>query len=172
VWEGGHRVPFIVRWPGLVKAETVCRQLVHQADLMATFAEVLGVTLPDNAGEDSFSLMPLFKGSDKPVREHAVSTSGSGAPGVRFGRWKYIPIRGSGGWGKGGDQSQPIQLYNLADDIGEANNLAAQEPKRVKRMQALLEELIVKGRSTSGPDQKNDVHVRRYLPKPGRGSPQ
>ena len=101
-----------------------------------------------------------------------ITCTSSGVPAVRLGLWKYIPTRGSGGWGKGGDQSQLIQLYNLADDIGETNNLAAKEPERVARMQALLEELIVKGRSTSGPDQKNDVEVRRYLPKPGRGAPQ
>ena len=129
---------------------------------MATLAEVLGAPLSDNAGEDSFSLIPLLKGSSEPVREHAVSTSGSGTPGVRHGQWKYIPIRGSEGWGKGGDQSQPIQLYNLANDIGETNNLAAQKPERVAQMQALLEELITNGRSTSGPKQPNDVQVRRH----------
>ena len=69
VWEGGHRVPFLVRWPGVVKAGTRCDQLVQQADLMATFAEVLGTTLPDDAGEDSVSLLPLLRGGDRPVRE-------------------------------------------------------------------------------------------------------
>ena len=161
-WEGGHRVPFIVRWPGVVKPDSKCDQLVHQADLLATFAEIFGTKLPKSAGEDSFSLMSLFKGGTGPIREHAVSASIGGTPSVRMGQWKYIPARGSGGWGKGGDQSQPIQLYDLADDLDESRNLAAKNPKQVGVMKALLEKLIVQGRSTPGPKQKNDVKVLRY----------
>ena len=161
-WEGGHRVPFIVRWPGVVNAGSVCDQLVHQADLMRTFADVFGAELPDTAGEDSFSLMPLLKGGDQPIREHAVSASISGTPAVRLGAWKYIPAPGSGGWSKGGDQSQPVQLYNLADDLGETKNLAAQHPERVEAMKALLEKLITGGRSTPGAPQSNDVKVKRH----------
>jgi len=164
-WEGGHRVPFIVRWPGVVKAGSQCDQLVHQADLMATLADIFAVELPVDAGEDSFSLMPLLRGVDEPVRGHAVSASISGIPAVRLGQWKYLPVSGSGGWGKGGDPSQPVQLYNLSSDPGETTNHAAQEPERVQEMAALLESLIVKGRSTLGPDQANDVKVQRHLPK-------
>ncbi len=161
-WEGGHRVPFIVRWPGVVKPGGVCGQLVSQADLLRTFAELWGVALPDHAGEDSFSLLPLLRGEDRPVRENAVSASSRGTPAVRSGAWKYIPAPGSGGWGEGGDQSQPLQLYNLADDIGETKNLAAAMPEKVAEMQALLEKLIVDGRSTVGVKQQNDVEVVRY----------
>lgn len=161
-WEGGHRVPFIIRWPSVVKAGTVCDQLVYQADFIRTFADVLEVNLPDNAGEDSFSLLPLLKGEDKPIRENAVSASSQGIPAVRSGSWKYIAAAGSGGWGKGGDQTQPVQLYNLADDIGETKNLAATMPEKVTAMQALLEKLITDGRSTPGAPQKNDVKVHRY----------
>lgn len=164
-WEGGHRVPFIVRWPGQVQSGTVCNQLVQQSDLIATFAEVLGTPLPDNAGEDSVSLMSLLKGGDQPVRKNAVSTSIGGTPALRSGTWKYIPAPGSGGWGKGGDQSQPVQLYNLADDLGETKNLAAAMPEKVGEMKALLEKLITDGRSTPGAAQKNDVEVKRYLGK-------
>ncbi|MEQ1831149.1 MAG: arylsulfatase, partial [Pirellula sp.] len=161
-WEGGHRVPFIVRWPGKVKPGSICNQLVHQADFIATFAEILGTKLSDHVGEDSFSLLPLLGGSDKPIREHAVSASIQGVPAVRTGFWKYIPAPGSGGWGQGGDQSQPVQLYDLAKDIGETNNLAAAMPEKVIEMQALLERLISSGRSSPGAVQKNDVEVRRY----------
>jgi acetyl esterase/lipase len=122
----------------------------------------LGVKLPDNAGEDSFSLMPLLKGEDKPIRENAVSASIQGTPAVRSGSWKYIPAPGSGGWGNGGDQSQPVQLYNLADDLGETKNLAAAMPEKVTEMKGLLEKLITDGRSTLGAPQKNDVEVVRY----------
>lgn len=169
-WEGGHRVPFIVRWPGVVKAGGVCNQLVYQADFLRTFADVFGVKLPDTAGEDSFSLMPLLKGNDKPIRENAVSASSQGTPALRRGSWKYIPAPGSGGWGTGGDQSQPVQLYNLADDLGETKNLAAAMPEKVAEMKALLEKLITDGRSTPGALQKNDVEVIRYprAAAPGR----
>jgi arylsulfatase A-like enzyme len=165
-WEGGHRVPFIVRWPGVVKAGRVCDQLVQQSDLIATFADVLGTPLPDNAGEDSVSLLPLLKGSDQPAREHAVSASIGGTPALRSGPWKYIPAPGSGGWGRGGDQSQPVQLYHLAKDLGETRNLAAAMPEKVAEMQALLEKLITDGRSTPGTPQKNDVEVKRYPVRP------
>ena len=161
-WEGGHRVPFIVRWPGKVVAGSENSQLVHQADLLATFAELFGARLADDEGEDSFSLMPLLNGGEQAVRESAVSAASSGLPAVRLGPWKYIPGRGSGGWGKGGDQSQPVQLYQLETDLGETKNLAAENPEKVAEMQALLERLIVRGRSTPGDDQKNDIEVRRY----------
>ncbi len=150
VWEGGHRVPFIVRWPGVAKAGAVCGQLVHQADLIATVADILGAKLPENAGEDSFSLVPLLKGSDKPIRPHAVSCGG--VPGLRRGDWKLIP------------NAKP-ELYNLADDIGETNNLADSKSELVAEMKALLEKLITDGRSTPGEPQKNDIEVRRFPQK-------
>jgi hypothetical protein len=96
------------------------------------------------------------------VRETSVSCSINGTPSFRLENWKYIAAPGSGGWGKGGDQSQPVQLYNLADDLSESTNLAAAEPQRVSKMQAEFEKLITKGRSTPGTPQDNDVKVRRY----------
>lgn len=161
-WEGGHRVPFIMRWPTTISPGTTCDQLVHQADLLATIAGILGITLPPNVGEDSFSLIPLLNGEDKAIRVNAVSASIRGIPAVRSGQWKYIPARDSGGWGTGGDQTQPVQLYNLLDDIGETKNLAATMPHKVEEMQVLLEKLITEGRSTPGPPQQNDVEVVRY----------
>jgi len=161
VWEGGHRVPFIVRWPGIVKPDSQCDQLVHQADLLATFADLLGAETPDDVGEDSYSLLPLLKGSDRPIREHAISCSARGLPSLRQGQWKLILGRGSGGWTKGGDDL-PVQLYNLAEDIGETKNLAAEYPERVAAMKVLMEKLITAGRSTPGKPQPNDIKVRRY----------
>jgi arylsulfatase A len=148
VWEGGHRMPFIVRWPSVVMPGRVCNQLVHQADLMATLAEILGIKLPDNAGEDSFSLLPLLRGDDKPIRENAVSCSVGGIQGVRQGPWKLIC------------DAEP-QLFNLASDLGETRDLAAQNPERVAELLALRERLVSQGRSTPGTPQKNDVEVRR-----------
>lgn len=160
-WEGGHRVPFVVRWPGVVKPHSTCGQLVHHADIMATLADILDAELPDDAGEDSFSLLPLLRGDDKPVRTSAVSCSANGVPAVRSGSWKLILAPGSGGWSKG-DTGQPVQLYNLADDLGETKNLAADQPERVAEMKQLLEKLITDGRSSPGKKQKNDVRVVRY----------
>jgi arylsulfatase A-like enzyme len=160
-WEGGHRVPFIVRWPGTVKPGSSCSQLVHQADLMATLADILDASMPPDAGEDSYSLLPLLKGDDNPVREHAVSASISGIPSLRSGPWKLILTRGSGGWSPGGDGA-PVQLYNLANDLGETRNLADENPERVAQMKALLEKLINDGRSTPGTVQENDVKVTTY----------
>jgi arylsulfatase A-like enzyme len=152
VYEGGHREPFIIRWPEVVKPGSVCGQLVHQADLIATLADILGAKLPDNAGEDSFSLLPLLKGHDQPVRATAVSCAASGVPGFRSGSWKLIP-------------TAEVQLYNLAADLGEQRNLAATEPARVAELQAMLEKTIREGRSTPGPRQRNDVTVRRFPAK-------
>jgi arylsulfatase A-like enzyme len=163
-WEGGHRVPFIIRWPGTVKPGSTCSQLVHQADILATLADILDVVLPPDAGEDSYSLLPLLKGGDNPVREHAVSASISGVPSLRSGAWKLILARGSGGWTPGGDSSR-LQLYNLDNDLGEIENLADKEPERTERMKAILEEIIEEGRSTPGPRQENDVEVLRYHKK-------
>jgi arylsulfatase A len=161
-WEGGHRVPFIVRWPEVVQSGAVCAQLVHQSDLLRTLAEVVGAALPENAGEDSFSMLSLLKGADAPIREHAVSASITGVPALRFGSWKYIAAPGSGGWGKGGDPSHPVQLYDLAQDIGESHNLAAGMPEKVAEMQSLLLRLITDGRSTPGTAQSNDVQVKSF----------
>lgn len=152
VWEGGHRVPFIVRWPGVVRPGSVCDQLVHQADVMATLAEIWGVKLPDNAGEDSFSLLPLLKGSQDPVRQQAVSCAGNGVAGLRKGRWKLV------------FQPDPaaktrVQLYDLAADLAETRNVAADNPTVVAEMESLMEKLIADGRSTPGSPQKNDVVV-------------
>jgi len=161
VWEGGHRVPFIVRWPDKVQSGSNCSQLVHQADLMATIADILNISLPDDAGEDSFSLLPLLQGSKDPVRDNAVSTSIYGLPGLRVGNWKYIPGPGSGGWSPD-ESDQSVQLYNLKADPAESENLAEQERERLKQMKDLLEKLIAEGRTTQGPIQENDVEVIRY----------
>ena len=171
-WEGGHRVPFVIRWPGVVKAGRICTQLVQHADFLATFADILGVKLPDDAGVDSFSLLPLLKGADQPARDHAVNCAMSGVPSVRRGPWKLILDAGSGGWTPGGGP-QPVQLYNLAEDLGETKNLAANKPELVDELKKLLDRLIADGRSTPGAPRKNDVEVRRFprettLPQAGQ----
>lgn len=167
-WEGGHRVPFIVRWPNHTVPGGVCDQLVHQSDLLATFAELLGAELPEDVAEDSFSILPLLSEQDQPVRDTSISCSIKGIPSLRLGNWKYIAAPGSGGWGKGGDQSQPVQLYDLSTDLSESTNLAASHPEQLEKMRTVLEELISNGRSTPGTPQKNDVRVRRYPSEPAK----
>jgi arylsulfatase A len=152
-WEGGHRVPFIVRYPGVARPGSVCDALVHQADLMATLAELLAAELPADAGEDSVSLLPLLQGGAEPVRRHAVSCSSRGVPAIRDGSWKLILGRGSGGWSKGGEDGPDLQLYDLAADIGEEHNLAAEQPERVAAMKAAYETLVTSGRSRPAVEQ-------------------
>lgn len=159
VYEGGHREPFVIRWPGVVKAGSVSNQYVHQADLMATLADVWQVKLPDDAGEDSFSMLPILKGEDKSTRPHGVNTACNGVPSLRTGPWKLILEPDAKAKTDG-------QLYNLDDDLGETTNVAAENEPLVKEMRALLEQLIVNGRSTPGAKQKNDVRVRRYPVQP------
>jgi len=148
-WEGGHRVPFIVRYPGVTRPGSVCHALVHQADVMATLADVLGAELPLDAGADSVSLLSLLEGGTEPVRQHAVSCSSRGMPAIRDGRWKLILGKGSGGWSKGGDEGPDVQLYDLEADLGERRNLAAEEPERVRAMKAAYEAIVAAGRSRS-----------------------
>ncbi|MFO0923622.1 MAG: sulfatase-like hydrolase/transferase [Pirellulales bacterium] len=149
VYEGGHRVPYVIRWPGVVRPGTVCNQLVLHADLIATMAEIFERPLPPDAGEDSFSLMPLLQGGMQPIRSHSVNTACNGLPSYREGHWKYVA------------KEEP-ELYNLEKDLRESENLAAQEPARVQAMQESFEKIIRAGRSTPGPQQKNDIKVVRY----------
>ncbi|MFM7180582.1 MAG: sulfatase-like hydrolase/transferase [Verrucomicrobiales bacterium] len=160
-WEGGHRVPFIVRWPGRVAAGSVCDQLVHQADIFATVAETLGHELPDDAGEDSFSLLALFKDPSKAIRENAVSQAPSRAIALRKGPWKII-------YGPGGRNNKQASaksgetsafLCNLAEDLGETKNLYSEKPELVEEPSSLMDELVSNGRSTPGKKQTNDVKI-------------
>jgi len=162
-WEGGHRVAFIVRYPGVTPPGSRCDELVHQADLLATLADVLGATLPPDAGEDSVSLLPLWRGEPGPVRRQAVSCSSRGVPAIRDDGWKLI--LGNGGSSMSKDESGPGDwLSDLAADPAERENLAAQHPERVAALRAAYETLVADGRSTPGPRQANDVVVK--IPAP------
>ncbi len=159
VWEGGHRVPFIVRWPGVVREDSQCDALIQQTDLMSTFAEILALkSLPPQSGEDSVSLLPLLRGSDQPVREHAICCSMKGLPSLRMGSWKIIFGEGGAGFAGGKDPlAETGQLYDLATDPGEVKNLWAENPELVAEMMATMQRLVG--------SHKNDVPVqwRRFL---------
>ena len=166
IWDGGHRVPFLVRWPGKVKAGSQCAQLICHTDLMATCAEILGAKSPDTAGEDSVSILPALLGTDTaPIHGTVVHHSISGRFAVRQGNWKLELCPGSGGWGKPGDADAKkrglpdIQLYDLSTDIGETKNVQAEYPDIVQQMSKLLDDTIANGRSTPGAKQKNDATI-------------
>lgn len=163
-WDGGHHIPCIARWPGRIKPGTQCDQLVCLSDLMATCADELGVALPDDAGEDSVSMLPLFSDPQQPIREHVVHHSIAGKFAIRDQRWKLILAPGSGGWSladkKAAEEGLPLmQLYDMQNDPGETTNVHAKHPERVKAMIALLKKLVADGRSTPGTPVANDVDV-------------
>ncbi|MCX7045901.1 MAG: arylsulfatase [Candidatus Sumerlaeota bacterium] len=165
IWDGGHRIPFIARWPGKIKAGTRASQLVCLTDLMATCAELMGERIPDGAGEDSFSFLPDLLGSGHSARRDIVHHSIKGFFSIRNANWKMELCAGSGGWGAPNDgealkQKLPaIQLYDMAKDIGEKTNVQADHPDIVARLTKMLEKQVAEGRSTPGPPQKNDVAV-------------
>lgn len=166
IYEGGHRVPFLVRWPGQVKAGTVSDQLVCLTDFMATAADVIGVKLPDRAAEDSFSFLPALKQqTGAMVRNSVVHHSINGSFAIREGQWKLALCRGSGGWsaprpGQGDRDLPQDQLFDLSTDIGEQRNVREQHPEVVKRLTGLLEQLVADGRTTPGTPQKNAAPIR------------
>ena len=153
-WEGGHRMPFIARWPGRIPAGSQSREILCHTDMIATAAAITGQKLPANAGEDSHNLLPAFLGKQtKPIREATVHQSSRRYLAIRRGNWKLIPGLGSGGFSKPSTvkpkKGDPIgQLYNLKKDLGEQKNLYAKRPEIVKRLTALLEKYKTEGRST------------------------
>jgi arylsulfatase A-like enzyme len=164
IWEGGHRVPFVARWPGVIERGSACREVISLVDFMATAAEIAGVTLPDNAGEDSVSLVDLFKGEpwDRRGREAVVCHSISGLFALRRGPWKIEFCPGSGGWSVPKGQQAldmglpPYQLYDLAVDPKEQENLYEQHPETSAELTALLRRYVERGRSTDGEVQNNE----------------
>ncbi len=152
-WEGGHRVPFLVRWPGYTKSDTVCDKTICHVDLIATCAEIIGTDLPEDAGEDSFSFLPcvLDRPPNGPTREAVVHHSGNGVFAIRRGQWKFIEGVGSGGWSGKGD-GLPGQLYDMKHDPTEQHNLY-QDPAHqeiVKELRNLLERYKRQGHSRPG----------------------
>lgn len=154
IHDGGHRVPFICRWPGKIRPGTESSQTMCLTDLLATCAGVFGEQLPDNAGQDSYDILPamLNPGLAKPIREATVHHSSAGMFSVRQGPWKLVLGRGSGGFTQPRrikpEPGEPKgQLYNLDEDISEKNNLWARYPQIVARLTALLERYKRQGHS-------------------------
>ncbi|HBQ63636.1 MAG TPA: arylsulfatase [Clostridiales bacterium] len=165
-WDGGHRIPCIARWPGVIQPGSSCNRLVCLTDLMATCADMLGISLPENAGEDSISMMPLFREESMTadMRETAVHHSIAGKFAIRSGKWKLVLCPGSGGWTKNDAEAVReglplVQLYDMERDPGEMVNLCDIYPDQVKSMVALLKKQVENGRSTPGEKLNNDVPV-------------
>ncbi len=162
-WEGGHRVPFIARWPKQIKAGSTSAQTICLTDVMATCAALTGAAIPRNAAEDSYNILPVLLGQagDKPVREYTLHQTISLALAIRHGSWKYLNHKGSGGnnYGREGEwgmkqfalperaPNAPGQLYDLAKDPGETTNLYNEHPEIVKALKAKLDEYKTSGRS-------------------------
>lgn len=152
--EGGHRIPFIARWPGHVPADSLCDETICLVDLLATSAVLVGAQLPRDAGEDSYNILPALLGAphEKPIRPATVHHALIGMFAIRQGDWKLILGRGSGGFTLPQyfppEPGEPEgQLYNLRDDPAETNDLYTQRPDVVKRLSALLETYKQTGRS-------------------------
>jgi arylsulfatase A-like enzyme len=150
-WDGGHRIPFMARWPGRIAAGGACGQLICLTDLMATCAEILGLQLPVDAGEDSISMLPLLLGTAGAVREDVVHHSVHGRFAIRKGRWKLVQCKGSGGWSLAeeevGPDAPPGQLYDMESDPAEQCNLYHRHPQIVKELTDILHGYRVDGRS-------------------------
>ncbi|MDI1312321.1 arylsulfatase [Prosthecobacter sp.] len=173
IFDGGHRVPFIVRWPAKVKGGQTSAQIVCLTDFMATAADAVDAKLPETAAEDSFSILPALLGeSGKPVRQSVIHHSINGSFALREGDWKLELCAGSGGWsdprpGSPGEKGLPdTQLYNLKTDISEKDNVQAGHPEIVAKMTAELEQIVTSGRSSSGAAQQNAVPVVLRKPTP------
>lgn len=160
-WEGGHRVPFLARWPGRIPKGQVSQQMTNTTDIFATLASAVGYRLPDHVATDSFDMLPVMLGMTDPstsVRPHLLTQSFRGEFQIRQGSWKYCDHPGSGGndYSQGALQKYalpenapdaPGQLYDLENDPGETVNLYHQEPARREQLKELLEHLKASGRS-------------------------
>ena len=151
-WEAGHRMPFIVRWPGTVRAGSACDQTISFTDILATMADVVGTDLPAGAGPDSFSFLAALKGGTFQRAPIVMQSGSSGLMTIRSGRWKLIEGLGSGGFSQPsritpGPGDPAGQLYDLTADLAETTNRFAKEPGVVERLRAEMRRIIHAGRS-------------------------
>ncbi|MBT3540866.1 MAG: arylsulfatase, partial [Opitutae bacterium] len=170
IYEGGHRVPFLARWPKGIKAGQKTNALTCLTDLYDTMRDITGQKKIEQGGEDSFSLLPAFKGKPKTTRSTLISHSIGGSFSIRERDWKLCLSAGSGGWSAPREndakkQGLPfIQLFNLNQDKNEKTNLQAKNKAKVKELIEVLDKEVRNGRSSSGKKVPNDREVS-YLPK-------
>ena len=167
LWEGGHRVPFIVRWPKVVKAKTTSDDVICTTDLMATVAQIQGVALDDDTGEDSVSFYDALKGKKLADNNERgiVHHSDSGVFSIRRGKWKLM-FDAKGGSRRSNPKDKPVKnsaeflLFDMETDEIESTNLLQEHPQVLKEMKMLMADYINRGRSTPGKPQKNDPGKR------------
>lgn len=149
IYEGGHRVPFIVRWPdGISDAGRTCDATICQTDLLATFADVFSASLPDNAGEDSLSFLPVLRDRAAEFSRPAViHHAANGRFAIRRGKWKLVLPH----------QKKKAELYDIDTDPGETSNVANDEPAIVAELTSHISTLVLRGRTSEGKPQKNDT---------------
>ena len=154
IYEGGHRVPFLVKWPGVIQPNTVSDALVSQIDLMATIAGIVGYVLPSKAADDSYSLLQVWKDNAPSPRHSIVHNTNSTDYAIRHEDWVLIANKTGAqsavpDWfdreNGYGPHDQPAELYNLKEDLSQKKNLFAQRPDKVKELTALLETIRAKG---------------------------
>ena len=165
IYEGGHRVPLIARWPAAIPAGQETKALACLTDLYTTFESLTGQERRDTGGEDGFNLLPVFNGAASSGRSTLISHSIGGSFAIRQGSWKLCISAGSGGWSAPREKAAqerglpPVQLFDLSRDPAEQNNLAQQEPQRVRRLIQLLAHQVESGRCTPGNTIPNDRQV-------------
>ena len=166
IYEGGHRVPFIVRWPQVVAPGAETHRLTCLSDFFATCAELTDYKMTAAEGVDSVSFLQTLKDPTRIERSPVVHHSYKGAFGIRAGQWKLNLCSGSGGFDSPVEGAAPVQLYDLSSDLSERHNLEAQYPQKVRELQALLQSYVDAGRSTPGEPQKNDRESIDIGPNP------
>ena len=152
-WDGGHRIPFVASWPGVIEPGSRCDRTICLTDLLATVAGICDVDLPGDAGEDSCNILPYLLGDRvRSVREATVHHSISGEFAIRKDRWKLVACRGSGGWSLNEDDvpadAPSMQLYDMASDPEEQTNLCYEQPGVVEELIGLLNRYRNDDRST------------------------
>ena len=173
IFEGGHRVPFIVQWPAKIEAGTSFNKTCCTTDFMATAANISGIALKDNEGEDSYSMLQIFENPKNPdyKREYTIHHSINGSFSIRKDNWKLELCPGSGGWSHPKPKEAvkkglpDIQLYDLSTDIAENINVYDKHPEKVKELYNLLMKCIDDGRSTTGVPQQNDPPIKGKWPQ-------
>ena len=169
IWDGGHRVPFIVSWPASIKPGSQSNQLICLTDIFATVAEVVDYPLTASDGVDSFSFLKCLTQTGSSSRRSVVHHSVQGEFAIRNSAWKLITCPGSGGWGKPGTKAAaqvarrdglPFhQLYQMQDDPSESTNQIVKHGDIANGLRRELQTIIEQGRSTPGPVQPNDAGI-------------
>jgi arylsulfatase A-like enzyme len=170
IWDGGHRVPFLVSWPGVVQPGSRSDGLVCLTDVTRTVADILQVKLPVDSAEDSISFLPLLKGETEHDRHDVIHHSVSGYFAIRKDNWKLSLCPDSGGWTgtrpskksweKYRKNGTPmVQLIDMDVDLGEQQNLAESNADKVAELTALLQAQVDRGRTTPGEQQSNDAKI-------------